>query len=73
VPTAGKYFIPRDPVAAQEVAAFHEVWVRQLQADLARLSTRGKQVIVENSDHGSGFQAPDAVIKAVHEVVTQIR
>jgi len=71
--TAGKYFTPRDPVSAQEVSAFHEVWVHQLQAGLARLSTRGKQVIVENSDHGIGFQAPDAVVNAVQEVVTQLR
>lgn len=71
--TAGKYFVPPDPVAAQEAAAFHEVWVHQLQADLARMSTRGKQVIVENSDHAIGFQAPDAVVTAVQEVVTQIR
>lgn len=69
--TAGKYFIPRDPVAAQEVVAFHEVWVHQLQAELARLSTRGKQVIVENSDHGIGFQNPDAVANAAQEIVRQ--
>ena len=71
--TAGKYMIPPNPIDTQEAAAFHEVWVHQLQAGLARLSTRGKQVIVENSDHGIGFQAPDAVANAVHEVVTQIR
>jgi pimeloyl-ACP methyl ester carboxylesterase len=71
--TAGKSFSPPDPVAAQEAAAFHEVWVNQLQADLARLSTRGKQVVVENSGHGIGFQAPDAVVNAVQGVVKQIR
>jgi hypothetical protein len=51
--------------------AFHEVWVHQLQAELARLSTRGKQVIVENSDHGIGFQNPDAVVNAAQEIVRQ--
>jgi pimeloyl-ACP methyl ester carboxylesterase len=71
--TAGKYFIPPDTAGAQEAAAFHEIWVHQLQADLARLSTRGRQVIVENSDHGIVFRAPDAVANAVLEVVTQIR
>jgi pimeloyl-ACP methyl ester carboxylesterase len=71
--TAGRSFTSPDPVAAQEEAAFHDVWVHQLQADLARLSTRGKQVIVENSGHGIVFQAPDAVVSAAQEVVTRIR
>jgi pimeloyl-ACP methyl ester carboxylesterase len=69
--TAGRFLPPHDPVAAQEETAFHDVWVHQLQAGLARLSTRGKQVIVENSGHGIVFQAPDAVVNAVQEVVTQ--
>jgi len=46
------------------------MWVRQFQAQLARLSTRGQQVIVENSGHAID---PDAVLKAIHEVVMQIR
>src|ERR1700674_1067641 len=71
--TAGKYFISGDPDEDRKAAAFHEVWVHQLQQSLARLSTRGKQVIVENSDHGIQYEAPDAVVDAVREVVTQIR
>jgi hypothetical protein len=71
--TAGQYWKPDDPVAAQQLAAFHEVWVHQLQADLARLSTRGKQVIVENSDHGIPQHAPEAIAVAVHEVIVALR
>lgn len=71
--TAGKYIVPPDPAEVPEAAAYHDVWVHQLQADLARLSTRGRQVIVENSNHGIAFQAPDAVANAVQEVVKQIR
>ena len=70
---AGKYFTPPDAVTAREAAAFHEVWVHQLQTSLAGLSTRGKQVVVENSDHGILFQAPDAVVAAATEVVAQSR
>jgi len=50
--------------------AFHEIWVHQFQAQLARLSTRGRQVIVEHSDHAID---PDAVLKAIREVVMEIR
>jgi hypothetical protein len=71
--TAGQGFVPEDPTAAREAAAFHEVWVHELQPQLARLSTRGRQVIVESSGHGMQYEAPDAVIGAVHEVVIQIR
>jgi pimeloyl-ACP methyl ester carboxylesterase len=71
--TAGRYWTPSDPVAAREIADFHQVWVHQLQADLARLSTRGKQVVVENSEHAIGLEAPDAVVDAVRNMVMQIR
>jgi hypothetical protein len=71
--TAGQYWKPDDPSAAREVAQFHEVWVHQLQPDLAHLSTDGKQVIVENSDHGIPDEAPGAVVNAVQELVSKIR
>ena len=71
--TAGQYWKPDDPVAAKEIAAFHETWIHQLQAKLARLSTNGKQIVVENSDHGIPEQAPEAVVGAVHEIVTEVR
>ena len=71
--TAGQYWKPDDPVAAKEIAEFHEVWVNQLQPELARLSTNGKQIVVENSDHGIPEQAPDTVADAIQEVVTEVR
>jgi len=71
--TAGQYWKPDDPSAAQEIAKFHEIWAHQLQVDLTRLSTRGKQILVENSGHGIPDQAPDAVVSAVREIVMQVR
>jgi len=71
--TAGQYWKPNDPVAAKEISEFHGTWIHQLQPELARLSTRGKQIIVENSDHGIPEQAPEAVVGAVHEVVIEVR
>jgi hypothetical protein len=44
-----------------------------LQPELAQLSTNGKQIIVENSDHGIPEQAPEAVVTAVDEVVMEVR
>jgi pimeloyl-ACP methyl ester carboxylesterase len=71
--TAGQYWKPDDPVAAKEIAEFHEVWVNQLQAELARLSTNGQQIVVEDSDHGIPEHAPDAVVATVHEIVREVR
>ncbi len=71
--TAGQYWKPEDPVAAKEIAQFHEIWMHQLQPELAHLSTNGKQIIVENSDHGIPEQAPESVVGAVHEMVTEVR
>jgi hypothetical protein len=65
--TAG--FVPPDPVEAE----FHEVWVHQLQAQLAGLSTRGRQIVVANSGHAINFDAPDQVVLAVRDVVEQAR
>ena len=71
--TAGRYWKPDDPVLAKQADEFHDVWVHQLQASLARLSTRGRQIVVANADHGIADEAPDVVIDAVRSVVDQIR
>lgn len=71
--SAGEEFIPPDPVGAGEAQAFHETWVKQLQPALARLSTNGRQVIVEKSGHGIQFEAPEAVLNAVVEMLKQIK
>ncbi len=71
--TAGQYWKPNDPTTAQEVAEFHETWVHQLQPELARLSTAGNQIIVENSGHGIPEEAPRVVVSAVLEVIIEVR
>ena len=67
--TAGRAFTVGEPEEGKELAAFHEIWVHQLQAQLARLSTHGRQVVVENSGHGIGWEAPEAVVNAVREAL----
>jgi pimeloyl-ACP methyl ester carboxylesterase len=67
--TAGKYWSP--PGMEKEAAEFHEIWIHQLQASLARLSTRSQQVIVDSSHDMSG--ASDAIIQATLQVVNEVR
>jgi pimeloyl-ACP methyl ester carboxylesterase len=67
---------PSGPNASEEerqVAAYERMWMHELQPKLAKLSTRGRQVIVSNSGHGIPREAPDAVIHAVREVVAEVR
>lgn len=68
--TAGKYWAPKG--VEQEAAEFHEIWVHQLQAGLAHLSTRGRQVVVD-AHHNIGDEAPEAVVSAAREVVNEVR
>lgn len=67
--TAGRYWAPEG--FEKEAAEYHEVWVHQLQASLARLSTRGRQVIVD-ADHGMA-ESPDSIATAVRQVVNEVR
>jgi pimeloyl-ACP methyl ester carboxylesterase len=67
--TAGRYWAP--PGFENEATQYHEVRVHQLQARLARLSTRGQQIVV---DAGHGMEeSPDSIIVAAREVVDEVR
>jgi pimeloyl-ACP methyl ester carboxylesterase len=54
--------IPRKDAQAEE-----DLWVHQLQPELVRLSTHGKQIIVDSS-HEMPTEHPEVVISAIHEV-----
>ena len=71
--TAGQYWKPDDPDAAHEFLRFHTIWVTQLQADLARLSSRGRQIVVAESDHSMPANAPGAVSAAIVSMVGEMR
>jgi pimeloyl-ACP methyl ester carboxylesterase len=67
--TAGRYWAP--PGFEKEAAEYHDVRVHQQQANLARLSTRGRQVIV---DAGHGMEeSPDSIVTAVRQVADEVR
>jgi hypothetical protein len=67
--TAGRYWAPDG--FEKEAAEYHEIQVHQLQARLARLSTRGRQVIVDA--HHDMAESPESVITAVRQVVDEVR
>jgi pimeloyl-ACP methyl ester carboxylesterase len=67
--TAGRYWAPDG--FEKEAAEYHEIQVYQLQAGLARLSTRGRQVIVD-AGHDMA-ESPDSIVIAVRQVVDEVR
>ena len=67
--TAGRYWSP--PGFEKKAAEYHDIWVHQLQDSLARLSTGGRQVIVE-AGHGME-ESPDSIVTAVRQVVDEVR
>ena len=66
---AGRYWAP--PGFEKEAAEYHEVQVHQLQTSLVRLSTRGRQVIVDA--HHDVAESPDSIVAAVRQVVDEAR
>lgn len=51
---------------------FHVLWVNDLQMREARLSTRGKRVMVPDSTHMIPFERPDTIVSAVREVCAAV-
>jgi pimeloyl-ACP methyl ester carboxylesterase len=67
--TAGEYWAPQG--LQRQAADYHERWIHQLQASLAQLSSRGRQVVVDA--HHDMAEAPEAVVTATREVVDEVR
>jgi pimeloyl-ACP methyl ester carboxylesterase len=49
------------------------MWIHVLQAEEARLSGRGKQIIVPDSGHMIPFERPESVVSAIREVRAAIQ
>jgi pimeloyl-ACP methyl ester carboxylesterase len=54
-------------------AAARRVWVEGIQAELAQLSSRGKQIIVTDSDHMIPTERPETVVAAIRDIWDQAR
>jgi pimeloyl-ACP methyl ester carboxylesterase len=67
--TGGRMTFRPDPLTSPEIQAqLRDLWITGLQGQLAKLSTRGRQIVLKDSGHLVQFERPDAVISAVHEV-----
>jgi hypothetical protein len=58
--------------AAYATQAYHPMHL-ELQADLARLSSRGRQVIAARSGHMIHQDEPEVAVAAIREVVQAVR
>ena len=47
---------------------FQRIWVDDLQLRLARLSTRGRRIMVQGSGHDIPSDRPESIVNAVHEL-----
>jgi pimeloyl-ACP methyl ester carboxylesterase len=54
-------------IPPNDAQAEDDLWVHQLQPELAGLSTHGKQIVVDSS-HEMPTEHPEVVISAIHEV-----
>jgi hypothetical protein len=63
---------PSAELPADIAKTTNDAW-EKMQEELARLSTRGTQVIAKNSAHYIQIDRPDVVIDAVRSVVGQVR
>jgi len=52
---------------------FQRVWVDDLQLRLARLSTRGRRIMVQGSGHDIPSDRPESIVNAVHELCAAAR
>ena len=72
--TRGNASLPPNPSAVdREWIEYEKIWMREIQPKLARLSTRGQQIIVEESGHRIHEEAPERVIAAIRQVLALVR
>lgn len=51
---------------------YRSTWL-ELQTDLTRLSTRGRQVVIDPINGELIYDAPDAVVSATRQVIDDLR
>lgn len=56
----------------KEFDDFETIWRNDLQVREAHLSTRGRQILVPDSDHMIPFERPDMVVSSIHGVFSAI-
>ena len=72
--TGGRMEFTPDPLFTKDVQEkLRNLWINVLQVKEAHLSSRGRQVILNDSGHLIQFERPDAVVNSVREVWTEVR
>jgi pimeloyl-ACP methyl ester carboxylesterase len=69
--TAGKDVPPSqlpEVLSKKDFDDFRQIWVNELQVKEAQLSTRGRRIMVPDSDHMIPFERPDAIVSAIRDV-----
>jgi pimeloyl-ACP methyl ester carboxylesterase len=69
--TAGKAPDFGDAELNRQAEAYQKIWAYEIQPKLAKLSSKGRQIVVPDATHATIPQ--DIVIKAVHDVVNEAR
>jgi pimeloyl-ACP methyl ester carboxylesterase len=72
--TADRHFPspPEDPFEARRRRRLERQWI-EAQEQLARLSSRGVQLVLRDTGHNIQRERPGVIIDAVREVVLQAR
>lgn len=70
--TAGRKPPPTALLSEADLNDYQRVWAGDLQLRLARLSSRGKREIVDDSGHDIPAERPDAIVSAVREIQAAI-
>jgi pimeloyl-ACP methyl ester carboxylesterase len=71
--TAGKPYDPDPLLTNEQMERQNRLWINDLQAGLARLSTHGRQIVVPDSGHMIPLEQPDAVVSSIREVWSAVR
>lgn len=74
--TAGKDLEAKDlpkGISVEDMREFRKTWVNDLQVRQAKLSTRGKQIVVPDSTHMIPMERPDAVVNAIRDVCDAVK
>jgi len=55
-------------ITQKDLDDLRQLWINDLQVREARQSTRGKRIMVPDSDHMIPFERPDTIVAAIREV-----
>lgn len=69
--TAGKAPDFGDPELNRQAEAYQKIWAYEIQPKLAKLSSKGRQIVVPDATHSTIPQ--EIVVKAVRDVVNEAR